>query len=179
MTRALAALVLIAAAWLAAPAAASPATNRIEGIVVDGGPPPAVQSSYPAPEQSVMAGVLILKIVFDRPMTADAWAYGPSPGADYPDCLAHPRLLGDQRTFVLLCTVPAKHAFALEINSTARFASDYGRPAKPYTLKFSTTDDTNEDLHDALKQAGLSDADDPIMTVQAAVQGVSQTPPAP
>jgi hypothetical protein len=177
MTRVPATLVLIVSGLIAAPAALAQSTNRIAGIVVDSGPPPAVQSSYPAPGGKVPAGVMILKIVFDKPMTPDAWAYGPVAGAAYPDCLAHPRLLSDQRTFVLLCTVPTSHAFALQINAVSRFATDYGRPATPYTLQFSTTDDVTEELDDALKQAGLTHADDPIMTAQAAVQGVSQTAP--
>lgn len=179
MTRVLAALVLAAAGCISAPAALAQSSNRISGIVVDSGPPPAVQSSYPAPGAKVPAGVMILKIVFDKPMTPDAWAYGPLAGADYPDCLAHPRLLADQRTFVLLCTVPTSHAFALQINAVSRFATDYGRPAAPYTLKFSTSDDVTEYLDDALMQAGLTHADDPIMSPQAAAQGVSQTAPPP
>ena len=178
MKRALAALVLIAARGAAA-AEAEPPPHRIEGFVVDGGPAPTVQASYPKPGASIPAGELILKVVFDRPMDPDAWAYGPSAGADFPSCLAHPRLLSDRRTFVLLCTVPVNRTFALEINPAARFASAYGRLAKPFTLQFSTTDDLTDNLHDALQQAGLKDADDPIMSVQAAIRGVSETAPPP
>jgi hypothetical protein len=179
MTPRIATLALIAAAGVAAPVAASYAANQIEGIEVLSGPPPIVQSSYPTSGQHVPFGVMILKIVFDRPMKPDGWAYGPSAGADYPSCLAQPRLLSDQRTFVLLCTVPADHSFALEINPTGRFASTYSRAAKPFTLQFSTTDDRTDDVNDALKQAGLSNADDPIMTTEGAVRGSSQTAPAP
>ena len=48
MTRPLAALMLIAAGCVAAPAARSQATNRIEGVVVVAGPGPTVQSGYPS-----------------------------------------------------------------------------------------------------------------------------------
>ncbi len=176
MTRPLAASMLIAAVCLGASAANS---NQIEGVTVVAGPGPAVQSTYPVSGTSVPGGVTIVKIVFDQPMKPEAWAYGPSAGADFPKCLANPRLLADQRTYVLMCSVPPDHAFAMEINPAPRFASDAGRSARPFTLKFSTTSDVTEDFHDALTQAGLTDADDPIMTWRDAGQGVSKTPAAP
>ena len=179
MTRSLAALTLVAAVCIAAPAAGSQATNQIEGVVVVAGPGPTVQSSYPSPGGSVPGGVMILKIVFDQPMKPDAWAYSPSAGANFPDCLATPRLLSDQRTFALLCTVAPNRTFALEINPSPRFANAYGHSAKPFTLRFSTTGSRTDDLHDALLQAGLTDTDDPIMTWRDPGQGVSQTAPPP
>ncbi len=179
MTRLLAAFMLIAPCCLAAPAARAQATKSVEGLVVVAGPGPTVQSSYPISGGSVPAGVMILKIVFDQPMTPDAWAYGPSADGDFPKCLADPRLLGDQRTYVLLCSVAANRTFAVEINFAPRFASAYGRSAKPFTLKFSTTDAITRDLHNALLQAGLADTDEPIMTWRDDGQGVSQTAPPP
>jgi hypothetical protein len=139
-----------------------------------------VQSTYPNAGASIPAGTVILKIVFDQPMTPDAWAYGRSADGDFPDCLAEPRLLSDRRTFVLLCSAAlANRAYAVEINLAPRFASADGRSAKPYTLKFSTNDDITRGLHDALLQAGLDDSDDPIMTWRDPGQGVSQTAPPP
>jgi len=177
MTRPLAALVFIVAGCIAAPAARSQSTNRIEGVEVIAGPPPTVQSSYPSAGGSVPGGVLILKVVFDQVMKPGAWAYGPSTGANFPNCLATPRLLSDQRTFALLCTVSPNRTFALEINPAARFASAYGSAAKPFTLTFSTTATETDDLHDALLQAGLADTDSPIMTWNDPGKGVSQTAP--
>ena len=63
------------------------------------------------------AGVMILKITFTQAMAADAWAYGHSVDGDFPDCLADPRLLGDQRTYVLLCTVAPHRGYAVQINA--------------------------------------------------------------
>ena len=168
---------LIAACCLAPLGARGDSATEVGGLTVAAGPGPTVQSTYPASGASVPAGVVILKIVFDQPMAPDAWAYGPSVDGDFPKCLADPRLLADQRTYVLLCTVAQGRGFALEINGTPRFASAYGRSAKPYTLKFSTTADLTRDLHSALLQAGLADVDQPIMTWRDAGQGVSQTPP--
>jgi hypothetical protein len=170
------AALMLAGACVAAPATSFAAGNQISGVVVAAEPEPAVASSYPASGASIPAGMLILKVVFDQPMKPDAWAYGPSAGVDFPKCLAQPRLLSDQKTFVLLCMVTAKHTFALEINPAPRFSSDHERAAKPYTLQFSTTDTVEEDLHDALQQAGLRDVDEPIMDWRPAAQGVSQTP---
>jgi hypothetical protein len=148
--------------------------------VVVAGPGPTVQSTYPGAGDSVPAGTVILKIVFDQRMTPDAWAYGRSADGDFPDCLAEPRLLNDQRTFVLLCsTALPNRVYAVEINLAPRFQGANGRSAKPYTLKFSTNDEITRGLHDALLQAGLDDTDDPIMTWSDPGQGVSQTAPPP
>jgi hypothetical protein len=172
--------VLIAAFCLAALAARAQTPKEVQGLVVAGGPGPTVQSTYPKAEDRVPAGTVILKIVFDQPMTPGAWAYGRSTDGDFPDCLAQPRLLGDQRTFVLLCTLALPNrTYAVEINLAPRFASANGRWAKPYTLKFSTNDDVTRGLHDALLQAGLVDADDPIMNWRDPGEGVSQTAPPP
>jgi len=179
MTRAPVAHVLIAACALAASAARAQAAHEVAPVTVIPGPGPSVKSTYPAAGASVPGGVVILKLVFDQPMTADAWAYGRSADGDVPDCLAKPRRLADQRTFVLLCTLAANHAYAVDINAAPRFASTLGRSAKPYTLKFSTTADITSGLHDALSQAGLADADDPIMTWGDDGKGVSQTAAAP
>jgi hypothetical protein len=173
------ALALIAACALAASAAGAQGVHEVEGLTVVPGPGPTVKSTYPAAGASVPGGVVILKLVFDQPMTADAWAYGRSVDGDTPDCLSQPRLLADQRTFVLLCTVSGGHAYAVDINAAPRFASAAGRSARPYTLKFSTTTEMTRGLHDALAQAGLTDADDPIMTWSDPGQGVPQTAGAP
>ena len=180
MTRPLAAAVLIALGCLAASAAGAQTPKEVQGLVVETGPGPTVQSTYPKAGDVVPAGTVILKIVFDQPMTPDAWAYGRSAEGDFPNCLAQPRLLSDQRTFVLLCSVDlANRTYAVEINLTRRFTSANGRSAKPYTLKFTTNDEITRGLHDALLQAGLDDTDDPIMTWRDPGLGVSQTEPPP
>jgi len=180
MTRPFAAPVLIALCCLAAPAASAQAPKEVEGVVVEAGPGPTVKSTYPSAGVSVPAGTLILKLVFDQPMTPDAWAYGRSGEGDFPNCLAEPRLLDDRRTFVLLCSADLPNrTYAVEINFARRFASANGRSAKPYTLKFSTNDEITRGLHEALLQAGLDDSADPIMNWRDAGQGVSQTPPPP
>jgi hypothetical protein len=180
MTRPFVAPLLVALCCLVAPSARGQNPKEVQGLVVQAGPGPTVQSTYPVAGASVPAGTVILKIVFDQPMTADAWAYGRSADGDFPDCLAQPRLLGDQRTFVLLCSLAlANRPYAIEINLAPRFTSANGRWAKPYTLKFSTTDEITRGLHDALLQAGLDDSDDPIMTWRDPGLGVSQTAPPP
>ena len=154
--------------------------NVVHELVVVPGPGPAVTSTYPAAQQTVPSGTVILKIVFDQPMTPDAWAYGRSPDGDFPDCLAQPRLLGDGRTFVLLCNADQPgRTYAVEINLAPRFVSANGRSAKPYTLTFQTSDEITRSLHDALQQAGLDDTADPIMTWRDPGVGVSQSEPPP
>jgi len=175
MIRLLAPIVLACAGCLAPLLARAQAPKEVSELVIPGGPPPAVQSTYPASGDKVPAGALIIKIVFDQPMTPDAWAYGPSAEGDFPKCLANPRLLNDRHSFALLCSVASKRTFALVINAAPRFASAYGRPAKSFTLRFDTTDADTPGVHDALVQAGLTDNDMPIMTWRDPGQGVSQT----
>jgi hypothetical protein len=136
-----------------------------------------VQATYPAAGAAVPAGVIILKISFDQPMAPDAWSYGRSAaGGDFPSCLVDPRLLGDKRTYVLLCTVAQNAAYAIDVNAAPRFASaGADRSAAPYTLKFTTTGDITRSLPDALAQAGLTPDDDPIMTWRDPGKGVSQS----
>jgi hypothetical protein len=180
MTRSLFGPVLVALCCLPGLAARAEAPKVVQELVVVSGPGPTVQSTYPSAGESVPAGTVILKIVFNQAMTPDAWAYGRSADGDFPNCLAEPRLLGDQRTFVLLCSVDlANHTYAVDINLSPRFVSAQGRSAKPYTLTFSTNDEITRGLHDALRLAGLDDTADPIMTWRDPGQGVSQTPPPP
>jgi len=171
--RALAAIALAGTigATPAPPPMAKP--TPVSEFVVTGGPAPKVSASYPADGAEVPAGVLVLKIVFDQPMTPGGWSYGRSGTVDFPGCLAKPRLLADQRTFVLLCTVAPHKTYALEINAVKDFASASGRPAAPTVLRFSTGDTDSRYLHDALQQAGLTDADDPIMGWRDTGGGVS------
>jgi hypothetical protein len=174
-TRALAILVLVAGSNAAAGAASDPPT-QVAGVVVVGGPPPKVATTFPADGAAVPGGLLVMKIVFDQVMTADGWSYSPSAGGAFPNCLNQPRLLADQRTFVLLCTVSAHQSYAMDINSARAFASAHGRSAKPFHLSFSTADPGTFEMHDALLQAGLADVDNPIMTWRGDGAGVSHAP---
>jgi hypothetical protein len=161
---------------LAAVAVAAPPTTVSE-LSVPGGPPPKVVASFPAQGAQTAAGVLVIKLAFSQPMTPDAWSYGPAPGGDFPKCLDRPRLLADKRTFALLCSVAAHKTYALAINPAPAFAGANGRLAGVETLSFSTTDTEVASVHDALAQAGLTDADDPIMTWKDEGAGVSRSPP--
>jgi hypothetical protein len=137
-----------------------------------------VVSSFPAQGAQVGAGVLVVKLVFDQPMTPDAWSYGRSDAGEFPTCLAKPRLLADKRTFALLCSVSPHKTYAFVVNLSPVFAGANGRLAKPDSLSFSTSDTTQVSaMHDALERAGLTDADEPIMTWRDPGTGVSRSPP--
>ena len=162
---------------VAAQAAAEPATT-VTGVVV-GGPAPKVVSSYPADGSQFPAGTLVLKITFDQAMTPHGWSYGRTPDGVFPHCLAEPRLLADQRTFALLCTAAEHQTYAIKINAPTDFKSEYGRSASPTELHFTTAETGPRSIHDALLQAGLTDADDPVMTWRDPGSGVSQSASAP
>ena len=161
-----------------APGAGVAAATPVKGVVVVGGPSPKVIGSFPADGAQVPAGVLVLKVVFDQPMAPDAWSYGPAESRALPNCLERPRLLADKRTAVLLCSVSAHQDYAVQINAAPQFESADGRTAKPAVLHFATGDVGVRSLHDALSQADLTDADDPIMRWQDSGAGVSHSAPA-
>jgi hypothetical protein len=171
--------VAVIASLTAGAATGEPAPPQVSPLVVVAGPGPKVVASYPADGGSAPAGVIVLKITFDQPMTADAWSYSKAETGAFPPCLAHPRLLNDQRTFSLLCTVSANETYAIAINLAPRFVSADGRSASAYVLKFTTSDVGVRDMHTALIQAGLTDVDDPIMTWRDDGKGVSQSPAHP
>jgi hypothetical protein len=172
-----AAALLLTTAHAALAAAPPTAPVPVSELVVPGGPPPKLTASFPAQGAQVAAGVLVIKLVFDQPMAADGWSYGRSEGGDFPSCLAKPRLLADKRTFALLCSVAAHKTYAIAVNPAAVFAGANGRLAKADTLSFSTSDTQVLSLHEALGQAGLTDADEPIMTWKDDGAGVSRSPP--
>lgn len=159
--------------------AASPPPTPLSEIVVTGGPAPRLVASFPANGSEVAAGVLALKLTFDKPMSADSWSYGPAANVAFPTCLDHPRLLADGRTFVLLCTVAAHQAYGLKINVPKDFAARGGRLAEPADLTFHTGETESRTLHDALAAAGLTDADEPLPISTDSGAGVSRHGEAP
>lgn len=138
MIRLLALTVLLAASAVNAqtreePTAVSPVT------VMPPTNPPKVASSYPAEGQAIAPGVLILKVAFDQKMTAKGWNYAAAPdGADKPDCVTTPRLLKDDKTFVLLCRVTSGKTYKVALNATrpGGFANQAENPAETHVLSF-------------------------------------------
>lgn len=166
---------------LAGPAAAQTAAapRQADELVIHATPPvdPKVVSTFPADGGKAPGGIVVLKIVFDQPMVPEAWSFGQAADGAFPHCLKTPRLLNDKRSFALLCSVAPNRAYAVQINASPDFVSARGRSAKPFLLRFSTTDDIVYDMQTALKQAGLTDADEPIMTWNAQPGGVSSVAP--
>jgi hypothetical protein len=153
----------LAAAGLARADPPPAAATVVRPVIIDGGPGPKVVQSFPAEGASVPAGVIVLKIVFSQAMAPDGWSYSHADTGAFPNCLGEPRMLADQRTFVLLCTVGAHQDFALQINAAPQFANANGHPAAPTVLHFSTGDVGVVDMEAALSQADLTPADEPIM----------------
>jgi len=129
--------------------------------------PPKIVSSFPAEKDVIAPGALVLHITFDQRMDEDGFSFEPIAGGQMPDCLKTPRLLNDEKTFVLLCTTAPKTSYALAFNAAPHggFANIGGKRAVPAALAFSTNDDDGpRDLDDALKIAKLTRADVPIAT---------------
>lgn len=172
---------LLALAVLAGSAPADAAPSNPDELVIIASPPvdPKVVAAFPADGGKAPGGILVLKIVFDQAMVPEAWSFGQSTDGAFPHCLKTPRLLNDKHSFALLCSVAPNQAYAVKINGTPDFVSARGRSAKPFLLHFLTGADTVYDMQTALKQAGLTDADEPIMTWNAQPGEVSSAAPKP
>jgi hypothetical protein len=166
-------LVLIAALWsgvaLAAapppPASAAPTKEVSPVTVFPVTAAPKIVKSFPAAGQALQAGVTVMSVTFDQPMLKTGFDFGPAPGGETPHCLKTPRLLDDNKTFVLLCTTDPHKSYALTINAKPEggFANVSEHRAEPATLAFSTTDaDGPRDVATAMKVSGLRPLDMPI-----------------
>ena len=180
------ALTAILAAVSSAPALAQPAApakpatplpgHEVSPVTVS--PPtdaPKIVKSYPAAGQALQAGILVLTVTFDQPMVKTGFDFGWAPGSPKLACLKTPRLLNDNKTFVLLCTSEPHQAYNLTFNAQPQggFENVAEHRAQPATLSFSTTDgDGAEDVHQAMKAANLTALDLPI-------QDTPDLPPAP
>lgn len=192
VTRTICALALIAASCAAAaqtpaaqtsaaqtPSAPSPPPSTVREVVVDAPPrDPKVVASFPTEGASVPAGIVVLKLVFDQPMTAEAWSSHAVADATLPDCLARARMLADRRTLVRLCSLPAGRTYGFEGSGAPAYLTETGRAAPPFVLHFTTNKENTVELNEALHQAGLTEADDPIMDWNASKPPVAAaTPP--
>ncbi len=159
-----------------APAKATPPGHEVSPVTVfPATSPPKIVKSYPAAGQALQAGVLVLTVTFDQPMVKTGFDFGWAAASPSLNCLKTPRLLDDNKTFVLLCTTEPHKAYSLTFNAQPQggFENVAEHRAEPATLSFSTTDgDGAEDIHTAMKNAGLRDLDMPI-------QDTPGLPPAP
>jgi hypothetical protein len=164
------------AAALASPALAAPVPPDIAALppktvspvtVMPRTDPPKIVSSFPAAGQVIAPGALVLHITFDQKMDEKGFAFAAAPGGRMPACLKTPRLLNDEKTFVLLCTTTHEAAYSLIFNAAPQggFANIAGTRAAAAGLAFATDDeDGPRDLEAALKAAKLTADDVPIAT---------------
>jgi hypothetical protein len=132
--------------------------------------PPKVVSSWPAAGATIAWGVLVLRLTFDQPMAEDGFELGAGADGTGPKCLKTPRRLGDEKSFVLLCTTAPNTRYALSLNGGGAaakggggFANLGGTRAAPASLAFATSDTTGpQTLADAMKTAKLTELDMPI-----------------
>jgi hypothetical protein len=127
--------------------------------------PPKLVSSYPAQDQVVAPGVLILKVAFDQQMSPTAWNYAPAAGAEPLDCVKTPRLLADQKTFVLLCRVQANRTYGVTLNAerAGGFANLGENSAETTVLTFKVGAEAPvTTLRRAMTAAGLKDHETPV-----------------
>jgi hypothetical protein len=154
-----------AAAAPASPAPPAPAKEVSPVTVFPATAAPKIVRSFPAAGQALSAGVTVMSVTFDQPMLKTGFDFGPAPGGETPHCLKTPRLLDDNKTFVLLCTTDPHKAYALTINARPEggFANVAEHRAESATLAFSTTDgDGPRNIAEAMKVSGLRPIDMPI-----------------
>ena len=125
------------------PAPVTPSPNVVSPVTVyPRTDAPKVVKSYPAAGQAMSAGVLVMSVTFDQPMLKTGFDFGPAAGGEPPRCLKTPRLLDDNKTFVLLCTTQPHRSYAVTFNAKPKggFTNVADHRAAPATLAFSTTD---------------------------------------
>ena len=175
-------LVTLAAA-VGAPAlaqtASSPTRLSTVTVVTPAKTLPMVVSTFPAAGGKVTPGALILKVTFDQVMSPDGWDYAKGTDA-YPRCLARPRLLSDEKTFVLLCTAPPNARFSVAFNATQAggFENLAGQRAVSTVIDFSTDDGKAlATIADAMKAADLKPDQGPVMDIKPAQPAAAPTAP--
>ncbi|HEX3700909.1 MAG TPA: hypothetical protein VHV27_09580 [Phenylobacterium sp.] len=174
----------VAIAALAAPPSARPAPQPPTTVspltVYPKTDPPRIVSSFPAAGAVVAPGVLVLKITFDQKMLETGFDVRAAAGGQMPDCLKTPRLLNDDKTFVLLCTTAPDAAYSLSFNAAPQggFENVGETRAAPATLAFTTNkSDGPTNLADAMKVAKLTDVDGPIAVSQFPAPAAQATRP--
>jgi hypothetical protein len=154
------------ARMLLAPAPPPQPPHEVAGVIVmPVTKPPKLVASYPAEGQAVTPGVLILKLTFDQRMTATGFDVGAAPGAQAPDCVKTPRLLNDEKTFVLLCTAQSAQSYTLAFNAQPEggFQNLAEKRAAPVMLSFTTTNaEPIRSLSQAMRAQKLSDLEVPV-----------------
>ncbi|HJV43458.1 hypothetical protein [Caulobacter sp.] len=138
--------------------------------------PPRLVATYPAQDQAVAPGVLILKATFDQQMSPAAWNYAPAAGAEPMDCVRTPRLLADQKTFVLLCRVLADRTYGVTFNAQrpGGFANLGDNPAQTASLTFKVESGTPiTTVRRAMEAAGLQSDQMPVQDAPMATAGVN------
>jgi hypothetical protein len=149
-----------------APPAIPPKTVSGLTVVPAGADAPKLAASFPAQGQTIDAGVLVLKLSFDQKMSPDSFDIAAAPGGEAPACLKTPRLLNDEKTFVLLCTTAPNAHYAIALNAGSGkpgFANLGETRAAPATLEFATSKTVGPtDLAAAMKLEKLSALDEPI-----------------
>lgn len=153
---------LAAFAALAAPAALA---QTVSPLTVMAGDPPKVTGTYPAQDQAVTPGVLVLKVTFDQKMLLSGFDFGAGPTGEALECVRTPRLLNDGKTFVLLCRTWPHKTYGVTFNASgqAGFANEGDVKATSATLSFTTTAvEPIRTVEAAVKAAGLTEIDGPV-----------------
>jgi hypothetical protein len=188
-------LPLLLAALVAGPAAAQVESgrppNQVEDVIVERGPLPKVESTFPGEGAVIAPGVLVLRVTYDQPMAADSWSYAPEPGVKFPECGKAPRQLEDQKSFLIICRLLPGESYGLWFNregahgESVNFTSPGRRPAAPHHLSFKTsTEAPVTTLAAALKRDPTlppgSDPSEPIgMRAQAGSASAAAGAPTP
>ena len=165
----------LAALALAGPALAQTASKPtpLSGVVVaaPAKEPPKVVATYPEAGKTVSPGAVILKVVFDQKMNPSGWDFGKGKDDAYPQCLERPRLLPDEKTFVLLCTAGSNGRFGVTLNAgrDGGFENLAGQRAIPADFAFTTDNGLSlATIEDAMKAAGLKPDEGPVMDIKPA-----------
>ena len=101
---------------------------------------PRVVRTSPSAGSVLAPGPLTLSVTFDQPMMGNSFSYVQKSAETFPHCGFPAKLLADQRTFTVSCTLEPGRHYEIWFNSPPymNFKSANGVPAEPHQLLFST-----------------------------------------
>lgn len=157
------------------------AAQTVSPLTVMAGDPPKVVSTYPAQDQAIAPGVLVLKVAFNQKMLLSGFDFGPGAAGEPIECVRTPRLLNDAKTFVLLCRTWPNKTYGVTFNAPSDktgFANEGDVRAVSASLTFTTTAaEPVRSLETAMKAAGLTEIDGPVQ--ETANVAPAAAPPLP
>lgn len=142
---------------------------------------PQVVDIYPRPGETVPAGLVVVRITFDQPMSRCSYSMTTLPKLAFPDQLpTRPRITADLKTFLLPAWTQPNQDYLLTVNGPpfVFFKNIFGQAAKSRPVLFKTSEIVARSEQEAASgdpQLGvlLAKADAPLIDLPTPTVGKS------